>query len=350
MIASQTTSDKAYRPFLWGILFPVAVVCALAFPAYLYYGAPVGGLTRIGFWPERDYLPRLVQAPIVLAENVKVMVNPDVLVIGDSFAFGNVWQSVAAEKTRLKIQTHGYPSGKDCFVDWIKAQPQIKPSVKEKKWIVIETVERAFLWRMKNFQRCDDRVTYAFVPVAAGAEWQMGTVSDFSEIDLMRQIKTLVNQTRLAFSPEKKLGDAARNVALKSDSYFSNQRSDRLLYLDHDEGRLGWTNDDVQAAVQNLKNLQQEVNAQGYQLMVLVVPDKLHVYEDVAREPVYAQAGADVSSALRQAGIASPDVLGAMKRLIAEQKDVYLPNDTHTSVVGYRAIGEVVAKALGEEH
>lgn len=346
MNSSKAIQDKAYRPFLWTLLLPVLTVCAVAFPAYLYYGAPVGGLTRIGFWPERDYVQRLEQTPIVLVENSAKMAQVDILVIGDSFAFSNVWQSVASEKTGLIFQTHGYPNGKDCFVDWVKNRTQAPAKQVAQKIVIVETVERAFLWRMKDFSRCDDRAEYPLIAAVAGARWSVGTTSVFNDIDLMRQMQTIKNQAQLAISPDDKLGGAARNALLINSKLFSNVRSDRLLYLDHDENRLGWTKMDIQQAVQNLKALQLDIASRGYRLIVLIVPDKVHVYEDALAKPWPLHAGTNVAKNLRDAGIDAPDLLGALKIATRTQQDVYLPNDTHTSEAGYRVIGETVAQTL----
>lgn len=346
MTPSQAMQDKVYRPFLWTVLLPVLAVCAVAFPAYLYYGAPIGGLTRIGFWPERDYVQRLEQSPIVLQENSKKIMNTDVLVIGDSFAFGNVWQSVAMQKSGLSFQTYGYPSGKDCFVDWVKKRTQMPVAQATQKIVIIETVERAFLWRMKELSRCDDHTDYPLVAVSTGTKWGVGTTSAISDIDLMRQVQTIKNQAQLSMWPDRKLGGAARNVGLTSTKLFSNERSDRLLYLDHDENRLGWTQADINQAVQNVKTVQLDLASRGYRLIVLVVPDKVHVYEDALTEPWPQHVGSNVAKNLRTAGIEAPDLLGALKQATRTQQDVYLPNDTHTSEAGYRVIGEVVARSL----
>lgn len=345
MASTRKTENPApgFRTMFWFALIPVLLAMLVAYPASLYLGAPVGGISRRGAWPERDYIWQQEPQAIELLENSAAIKDPDIVVIGDSFSVPNAWQSVVSRGTGLRVKTYNYLSNHNCFLPWIE---RIADGLEGRpqggdKLIVIESIEHQFMERFQQPERCAADSTFRVRPVNAGA-WTWSRASVHTQIDLARQFQTLRHMWQVYAHPQQKAGEWVINAPLKRADLFSNHKSDRLLYIDLDEQRLRWTRADMDQAAQVLKKAQDRLEAAGFRFALLIVPDKLHTYEDELLTPLPAHPASDLARSLRQAGVHAPDVLSPLKRAIYQAKDVYMPNDDHLGPAGQLALGRAL--------
>jgi hypothetical protein len=55
-MSAAAPSTRAFHWMFWTARVPVLLAMMVAYPASSYLGAPVGGISRRGAWPERDYI------------------------------------------------------------------------------------------------------------------------------------------------------------------------------------------------------------------------------------------------------------------------------------------------------
>jgi len=330
----------------WFALLPVLLAMLVAYPASLYLGAPVGGISRRGAWPERDYIWQQEPQAIEVRENSAAIPNPDIVVIGDSFSVPNAWQSVVSRGTGLRVKTYNYLNNHNCFLPWIEriAAGLEGQAQGGSKLVVIESIEHQFMERFLEPERCAADSVFRVRPVGAGP-WTWSRESRYTQVDLARQFQTLFHMWQVYAHPTQTAGEWVLNAPLKRADLFSNRKSDRLLYIDLDEQRLRWTQADMEQAARVLKKVQDRLEAAGFRFAMLIVPDKLHVYENELLTPLPAHPAADLAKSLRQAGVHAPDVLWPLKRAIYQSRDVYMPNDDHLGPAGQLALGQALIDA-----
>lgn len=332
-----------FRLMFWVIVVPVALLVAVAFVAAQLFGGPVKGLTRLGPWPESDYIWQKDQPGFALLPNNMAITDPDVVVIGDSFSMPNAWQSVVSQKTGLSIKTYNYLNNNNCFLPWIEQMASGMEG--QGKLIVVESIERLFMERFETPERCTVKSKFHISPVGKGF-FSDSRSTGFTQIDLMRQLRTLNNMWQVHSNPMQPVGDWAVNVPLRRNDLFSNKRSDRLLYLKLDTLRHQWTPAQIGRAVVSLKTVQSHLEQAGFGFALMVIPDKLHVYEDDLLMPFGPHAATDLAKTLRQSGINAVDLLMPLKSRIYQDKDVYMPNDDHLGPVGQQILGDAVASFM----
>jgi hypothetical protein len=331
---------------LLAALLPVLLAMAIAYPASLYFGPPVGGISRRGAWPERDYIWQQEPQGIEVLENSDAIRNADVVVIGDSFSVPNAWQSVVSKETGLKFKTYNYFNNHDCFLPWIDRMVARLEGTAQggNRMVVIETIEHQFMQRFKEPERCAADSLFQVRTIQQGV-WNWSKSSVHTQIDLARQFQTLVHMWQVYYWPHKKAGEWVVNAPLKRADLFSNNKSERLLYIDLDEHRWRWTQADIDQAVSTLKKVQSKLEAAGFRFTMLIIPDKLHVYEDELLTPSPPHPAADLSASLRRGGVNSVDVLTPLKSGIYQARDLYMPNDDHLGPQGQRMLGRALVNA-----
>ena len=328
---------------LLAALVPVSLAMAIAYPAALYFGPPVGGISRRGAWPERDYIWQQQPEGIAVMENSAAIHDPAVVVIGDSFSLPNAWQSVVSSQTGLKIKTYNYLNNHDCFLSWVdRLVAGLEGKAQDgNRLVVIESIEHQFMQRFREPEHCAADSLFQVRKVNQGI-WNFSRDSVHRQIDLARQFQTILHIAQVHFWPKQNSGEWVINAPLKRGDLFSNIRSDRLLYIDLDEARLQWTQADIAQAANVLKQVQSKLEAAGFRFTMLIVPDKLHVYEQELLNRLPAHPASDLARSLRQAGVNSVGVLAPLKNGIYQARDLYMPNDDHLGPQGHR----VVAQAL----
>jgi hypothetical protein len=80
---------------------------------------PDGALTRIGYWSERDFGWSKPQPIVNVKKNGLGVLDPKVLILGDSFSVRNIWQSRLTELRGIETQSFHY---KDvgCIDNWLR--------------------------------------------------------------------------------------------------------------------------------------------------------------------------------------------------------------------------------------
>ncbi len=337
---------RAFRVMFLAAFLPLLLVMAVAYPASLYFGPPVGGISRRGAWPERDYVALQDSVGVPVLANDASIQAADVLVIGDSFSVGNVWQSVVAGQTALQFKTYNYFNNHNCFLPWIdRLVNGLEGSAQGgNRLVMIETIEHQFMDRIRDPERCAADSLIRVRPVAPGI-WNWPKTSVHTQIDIARQFQTLLHMGQVYLYPDEVAGEWVRNAPLRRHDLFSNIRSDRLLYTDLDEWRLQWTQADINQAVSVLKDVQTRLQGAGFRFAMLIVPDKLHAYENELKKPLPAHVANDLAKSLRQAGIPAPDVLAPIKASIYQAKDIYMPNDDHLGPLGQIALGKALVQS-----
>lgn len=337
---------NAFRVMFLAAFLPLLLVMAIAYPASLYFGPPVGGISRRGAWPERDYVQQEEPQGVPVLANDASIRNPDVVLIGDSFSMGNVWQSVVSVQTGLRFKTYNYLNNNNCFLPWIEriASGLEGTAQNGSRLVLIESIEHQFMQRIQTPERCAAGSLFQVRPVAAGVwNWQRSSVH--TQIDIARQFQTLMHIGQVYVQPDQVAGEWVRSAPLKRADLFSNKTSNRLLYADVDEYRLQWTQADIDAAAQVLLGVQTRLEQAGFSFAMLIVPDKLHAYENELLTPLRAHVATDLARSLRQAGVHAPDVLTHLKASIYQSKDLYMPNDDHLGPSGQRALAQALLRA-----
>lgn len=334
------TNRTSFSYLVWFTL-PVFAFFMIAIPLTMFFEPVSGDLTRIGHWSERDFGWNRPQPAVSVRANGTSILNPQVLVLGDSFSHPNIWQSYLAESRHLEILTFQYQDVA-CVDNWLKwVVEQHYPNMRT---VVIETVERGFVPLLKNLNTCHRRFPKGFELAEKNVtptRPQKGLMLDAGYL-----IPTAINTLRAAWSDGAMTSGEVINVPLSTDNLFSNRKADRLLYLAEDELKMSWSEKDQAAAVGNLKRIQDDLATKGLRLVVIVVPDKSSVYRPYLANEASKIGYPDVFEQLKTHEVNNVDLLSYFQRAVGETVDLYLPNDTHLSTQGYKLMASKIAEDI----
>lgn len=325
-----------FRVFIGAFLAPVLLFSSI-FPLAIYFGPVVGDLTRIGRWPERDYIATKAQPTLAIRPNPSIT-SAEILVLGDSFSQENLWQSALYEKTGLSIVSFDHTSG--CVSNWID-QLVSKAIKTDANILVIEIVEREYLRFFLNFYKCKN--TKQLLPFQDALRkpnsswWQL-------TLDAEYVFGTAKHTIALARDPEKTFKEDAVNAPLKNRGAFSNNRADRLLYYFEDRAKTKWTAQQIESAAMNALQVKNRLKERGVELVVLVVPDKSSVYEDLIEHDPPASKANEIWRSLSNKGVITLELLKEFKQARSEVVDLYKPNDTHLSASGSMLMAHYIAE------
>jgi hypothetical protein len=328
------------RYFLFAAALPLLVVMALG-----WYVQPLSGdLTRLGHLPERDFGWRAPQARVPVAPH-DPQAKPVVAVLGDSFSERNIWQSMAMAQAGVPFVSFDWKGvgGAACVGPWMAAVHAAYPTVRV---VVVETVERMFV---KRFAAADD-TCLALAPLQA-LHYEAGDTPASRDTEWHLALPDAVYAWRASWSSlrafERQTHTGGAYVApLVRRDLFSSKRSDLLLFYEDDLLKRTWRADDLQLAARRIQSLQSVAHTSGLTWQMLVVPDKSTVYAAYVKQALFDQPVPDVWQALSDQHIAHIDIRQALSSAMPEHVDLYLPDDTHVGVEGYRIMGGAVAKAL----
>lgn len=296
-----------------------------------------GDLTRIGGYAEHDFGWNNLQPVLQLVRNGKSITSSDVLVLGDSFSRGNIWQSVLAEKLNQKILSFHY-NQVGCITNWLAYA--LKSSART---VAIEFIERDFLNHFGHLVACrsQDPIPFEFLATNTVATRLKGP----PELHIMQTFLVAWNTFVMNLIPNaavrghiNSMGEDVINAPIKKGcAKFSNRRADRLLYLRQDENKLRWTSEDMERAIAKITQIQMTLAVQGKRFILIVVPDKLSVYQDCLTNDIALEARKriNITRLLIASGVNTPDLLGAFHDNKNKIVDLYSPNNTHLSVSGY---------------
>lgn len=304
----------------------------------LFFKPLSGDLTRIGKWSERDFGPTLLQASPVIRGNGPLLTHQQILVLGDSFSHPNIWQSSLSASSKLDTLSFEFKDVGciDNWLNWVTAQ-----AASGVQTVIIEVAERSFVPVFRSDRRC-----VSSIPVASATAEKTRPTSLVRGItlDAIYLAQTAANTLRMRWQAGRINSGEAVNVPLSNANLFSNIQANRLLYYAEDDSKISWTQQDIAAAVENLKNIQNRLGK--LRLVIVVVPDKSTVYRSYMLRAATTAEYPDIFSSIAAAGVDSVDLRSLFQKNVASTIDLYLPNDTHLSPSGYRMMASAIAERL----
>ena len=296
-----------------------------------------GGLTRIGLLPETLFgwtksQPAVDPALIKQAS----WQDADVLVIGDSFSDGRIWQTELV-RHGLRVRTEHWSSIRgicDDFTPWLLAQGF------RGKQIVLEVVEQNVETGLANYVSCKNMDFHSSVlaemPRKAPPTHIDRNKPDYSgrlSIGLQTRLN-MYKYEKLSAQPDFKSWDTGRGsiVTRLADGckLFSHARCSDVLFLAADSPRdLGV---DV---INNMQTLDKRMT--GLNVLWAIIPNKTtaYLYPD---KRFWDQAELRVHSA---------NLLKTVRQAIqAQTVDVYPANDSHFSTETYLAMGRIILQGI----
>ncbi len=332
--------------FIIAFIMPVLIYLSLAF----YIKKPESILTRMGQWSEQDYGPQKLDPVIHVHANGTHDTDAEVSVLGDSFSRWNYWQSILSDSTGAKHQSYhfGEVGCVENWIEWLIKNPP--PSL---KIVMIERIEEGYL----------ETFLYNFTCTIGEIEPKMFTIEDHQTSSKKKALApafdsdylylTAKNTLSLSLNPEDSFYNGkVYNQPLKRDDLFSNRRSDRLLsiFLDAVKNGQDWTSEQFNQASQNILNMKNRLAVHGIELVIIVVPDKTSVYEDLIANPVVTSKAEAITASLQTYGIHTIDLFTYFRHVRDEIIDLYSPNDLHLSLAGYIAMAHQIEKSPIMDH
>lgn len=330
--------DRSSVAYIAWFLGTAAVLFGVAIGLSLFFKPLSGDLTRIGRWSERDFGPTHAQPAPVIRANGPVLTDQQILVLGDSFSHPNLWQSYFSESTKLDTLSFEFKDVGciDNWVNWVVSQTALGA-----RKVIIEVAERSFVPVFRNDKACVSSVPVASkVPDKRPSSGLMQGIS----LDAIYLFQTAGNTLRLYWQAGRINSGEVVSVPLAKFNLFSNTRANRLLYYAEDDNKKSWTQQDITAAIENLKKIQNRLGK--FRLLVVVVPDKSTVYRPYILGSLDQIGHPDVFSALAASGIDSIDLRELFREKVTSHIDLYLPNDTHLGPGGYHLMGAAIAERL----
>lgn len=330
------------RRYLTFLLFTVGATVLPPSVMSVHFENLSGDLTRVGAYPEKDFGWNKEQPVIHLQKNLGNPEDAGIVVLGDSFSNGNLWQSALTNRTGKHIVTYHF-NHVGCIDNWIKFVIE-KSSAQT---VIIQTVERVFAPRFRKIAECRKTSpspirTYSGSSEPSRKNWP-------PDLKITHTLRSLFNSLTIDQDAPNIRGPVINSSLVENCSAFSSRRSRRLLYYHEDEEKASWSPEDIGNSIANLTRLQQQLAAHDKQLIFLVVPDKLSVYGDCILEKSDSVKKALSSSpiaTLAGSSLSAPDLLTTFKNERNRIADLYFPNDSHLSTAGYQLLADRIADHL----
>jgi len=316
-------------------------VALLGYGALGFYFLPLatfqGELTRMALLPESLFGWTKPQ-PAIEAKWMRqaTLQEADVLVIGDSFSDGRVWQTVLTRQG-LKVRTESWDSMRGIcgdFAPWLRAQGFAG------KYLVLESIERNLVDDLNKSVACqhmqyhpNPKTDAPRYPPAVSFDVHRGNYAG----KLSTGIKTRLNvlqYERLSRSPDFKNWLMSNDVKMarvaNGCELFSHARCNEALFLAKDRA------EEIDAiALQDIGTLNARLH--GITPIWVFVPNKstAYLYPD---KQFWNQAGRRFHA---------PDLLRMTQQAIQKKTvDLYPANNTHFSTTGYLSMGETIYQTM----
>lgn len=332
------SSSSSYLAWFLGTLLALLLMSA---GLSTYFEPLTGDLTRIGRWSEREYGPTRSQPAHPILANGQAGLSPQVLILGDSFSYRNIWQSQLAEIGKIEPLSFQF---KDvgCIDNWLTWLAEKRYF--DARTVIIQVAERSFVPVFGNKRTCPRSTP---LPTAIQSKAKENSV-DFPGMTLDAEyiLRTAANTLRMRWQEGRVSSGDVVNVPLATAKLFSNRQANRLLYYAEDENKKAWTPKDIDFAVGNLKLIQDRLLRDELRLVVAVVPDKSTTYRPYLLSEAEKNGYPDIFAAIEAAGIESVDLLTGFRRKVGVSVDFYLPDDTHLGSSGYRVMATEIAERL----
>ena len=320
------------------ILYPFSIFATLFWLLALLIQPVHGGLTRVGGWTENDFGWNAPQPAIKILATGKALVDPDIVVLGDSFSItSNSWQSVVSQNTGKRIQTFGYDDS-GCVDNWIRWATEKSAA----KTVIVEIVERNFVGVFGQLKVCGKQTPIPFempetLYAPTRAKWP-------PTLDAKYLFRAMINWVRLYFNSGTTITSGKTvNVPLKKGcAKFSNRRADRLMYYIDEDRKAGGEN--LLRAISYARAIQTEVERHNKKFIFVIVPDKTSVYRSCLGQTSFS----DATRKLIAAGVKTPDLQDLFESKIDQIVDLYNPDGTHWNTSGYLLMGGKMVKMLAK--
>jgi hypothetical protein len=321
-------------------LYTILVAAVMAAYALVgFYFLPLasfeGNLTRMAKLPE-SYFGWTRPQPAIDPRLMRSAPwqDADVLVIGDSFSYAQLWQTVFAQKG-VRVRTETWESVFNIcgdFSDWLRSTGF------KGRYIVIESVEAYFEDRVARSLECR-HMEYHTPPQLATRP--PSTLPDRHSADysgrLSVGIETELNARRYdrlsslpGFKGWDEHGEASVERVENGCKLFSHPRCRDVLF---------YAKDRVQDMGENILDGMAGLDARmkDYTVAWVVIPDKSTVYLhpdkrfwDLAEQRFHA-----------------PNLLKAFRQQVQKQTiDLYPANNTHVSTTGYLILGDAIYRSM----
>lgn len=309
----------------------------MLYGAFGFYTLPLagyeGGITRVGKLPESLFgwtRPQPAINPALLQQ--ATWQEADVVVIGDSFSAGRVWQTeLIAHGLKVRTLPWRWPVCED-IASWLSAQGF------RGKYVVIESVERVAKASLTQWVECKKTLL---------SEKDQGNALP-PPLVFDREKKDYSGQMQAGFDTWRNMREYERLAAqpnFKSKSYnkvkivrmpdgcrlFSHKNCRDVPFLTADAGAKE-LDDEVIRSMEILN-----ARLQGFSPLWVIVPDKstAYLYPD---KKFWQKAGERVPSV---------NLLEPVRQAIHEGVvDLYFANDTHFSTTGYLLMGREIYRNL----
>jgi hypothetical protein len=316
-------------------------VAVLGYGAAAFYFLPLatfqGELTRMGLLPESLFGWTRPQPALDIAwMQQAALKDADVLVIGDSFSDGRVWQTVLTQRG-LKVRTESWESMRGIcadFMPWLRAQGFAG------KYVVLESIERNLVNDLGKSVACQhmqyhpspntDATRY---PPAVSFDVNAGNYSGKLSTGIQTRLNVL-NYERLSRQPGFSTWTLPNDVKMarvtNGCQLFSHARCNDALFLGYDRP------EEIDAnALEDIDRLNARLS--GVTPIWAFVPNKstAYLYPD---KQFWNKA---------EQRFQAPNLLRMTQRAIQSRTvDLYLANNTHFSTTGYLLMGEEIFKAM----
>lgn len=324
---------KIFSIFVFTVLLSYGVIGFYFLPMATFQG----DLTRLAMLPETQFGWQKPQPQIdpTLIQQAS-MREADVLVVGDSFSDGRLWQTILVQKG-FKVRTETWDSIRGIcadFIPWLHAQGFTG------KHLVIESIERNFVDDLQRSVACQHMQyhpnSYTDIP-RSPPPVSFDVNQDGYTSKLSVSIKTqlhMLEYKRLRQSTDFKtwiLSDQVTMARLPDGcELFSHSRCNEALFFAADKA------EDINPdAVDNIAKINARLD--GITPIWMVVPNKSTVYLYPDKQ-FWNKA---------EERFHTPNLLRMMRQAIRKKTvDLYPANNTHVSTTGYLLMGEEIYRNI----
>lgn len=346
-------NSNAHRSYVMGLTL-VALVPAVGLLLVGTYMQPLDGdLTRIGYYPERDFGWNSTQTEFKsqLYSRSEYVQHYDVVVFGDSFSNSrplSQWQNYLSASTNWSIVTLDLPNRS---LDSLLNNPVYQQS--PPKIVIYESVERSFIVRMNSFDPPSSQaVQISTRSIGKNLNSDLNIPSNYlhevrrgfslNEIKL-DYVRNFLWKGNWQFLPSKAQLRVPK-VELDSIAPFSSRINKEMLVLADDFEKISsWGNADLAEIGRRINHMREQIESNGKtKFLLMVAPDKLTTYARFSKDEKIRHL-----SGLAELAGQHPDVmpridLSLIDAVDANTVDVYLPNDSHWGSNGQRIVAETI--------
>jgi len=340
----------SYKKYCMILLCPLFSIAIAIWILEAYFGTLYGDLTRIGQLDEGDFGWRMHQPNVPLNLLVSYPVaDADILVIGDSFSNGLIWQSRLVS-AGFKPSTLKWDEFKPCGLGRNLGEI-IRQAGFRGRYVVIENVEHGFQNRMDTICNINSRINGVAYRVPSPP---VDPPMDHSLYSVNREplggdwvINALINKIKLTYLMDSskdymEFGSArTRVVPLNGCKLFSNKLCSYGLFYSHDFDKNTFVSFD------NVVTVNRDLYKVGIESIWLVVPDKATVYLGYGKLNLNPYVNIWNGFA-KQTKLVVPNLAELFIQKKMTINDLYKPNDVHLSTNGYLYLGDIMVNLVNK--